>query len=153
MLGALLALAAWSCGPSAPSEVQLAAGDGPQGRWTAAVHRMDNGLIPDKRVCVRVRVQGGATLESSCGFDDPGSNSAEMDGNGLVFAQTWAETATQARFEPVGGPAVVVPLGRGDPISQARWMVLWMDNAGGDLPHFSITFLDAAGREVDTLSG
>ncbi len=76
----------------------------------------------------------------------------EIDANGLVFAQTWAEGATQARFEPVDGPSVVVPVTPGDPISHGRWMVVWTDMAfqGGPLP-FSITFLDAAGHEVDAI--
>ena len=149
----LLALLVAGCGSSGPTEVHVGEGDGPDGHWTAAVRSMGNALYPDERVCVRVYIEGGATIDSGCGSVEPGSHSAEVQGNGLVFAQTSAPTATQARLEVTGRPAVVVPLGRGEPISDAAWMVAWTNRFVGDVPSFSITFLDAAGQTVDALHG
>jgi hypothetical protein len=149
----LLACIVSGCGSSGPTEVQVGEGDGPDGHWTAAVRSMGNALFPDERVCVRVYVQGGSTIDSGCGSIDPGSHSAEVQGNGLVFAQTSAPAATQARLEVVGRPAVVVPLGRAEPISETQWMVAWTNSFVGNVPSFSITFLDADGRQVDAIHG
>jgi hypothetical protein len=149
----LFAVVVLGCGPGEPADVRVGSGVQAGSDWVAFVHRFQNGLLRDDRVCVEVRFDDRGPVDSSCGWNVPPEPGMEIEGSGFIMAMTWNETATQARYEPAGSPAVVLPVMPGDPISHARWVVLSPEVAPAAAwpPPFRIVFQDADGHDVDSI--
>jgi hypothetical protein len=148
LLATVVLLAA---GCAATGEVPIATGAHSGSEWTAVLHRFDNGLVPDGRLCVQVRFQDRAPVDGGCG---PVERRADMEvTSGFVIARTSDERAIKGQYVGSNGEVITAPLGSGEPLSRGRWMVVAPaeDPVGVGPTHVRVVFLDAFGNEVDSV--